>query len=242
MEPPSTAGHESSELAGTAIGRWRPQFGLRWLLALTAWVAAIMALAVSSLNALVMSAIGFSVAALNCAGKLSTLQSPANHRRAVGLAWLLLLASLGLPAVRGCGNDAVPGYSAAAVACAYQVQPPVVQPLQTVGGGVCRIHLAQPGKLALDSLAAVHSSHRTRSRPPLWRLARVGVCGHVVPADRREAGHALGRLLCVVSGWSVFVGEHSPTLVDAAWDGSFAVGEMVFDRSLNGYNAIDDNL
>lgn len=131
MEPPSTAGHESSEIAGTASDRGRPQFGLRWLLALTAWVAAIMALAVSSLNALVMSAIGFSVAALNCAGKLSTLQSAANHRRAVGLAWLLLLASLGLPAVRGCGNDAVPGYSAAAVACAYQVQPPVVQPLQT---------------------------------------------------------------------------------------------------------------
>lgn len=131
MEPPSAAGHESSELVGTAGDRWRPQFGLRWLLALTAWVAAIMALAVSSLNALVMSAAGFSLAALNCAGKLSTLQSASNHRRAVGLTWLLLLASLVLPAVRGCGDGAVPGYSAAAVACSYQVRPPVDQPVET---------------------------------------------------------------------------------------------------------------
>ncbi|HJT32922.1 MAG TPA: hypothetical protein VJ783_12850 [Pirellulales bacterium] len=131
MEPLSTAGQESSEPAALARGGWRPQFGLRWLLALTAWVAAIMALVVSSLNSLVMSAVGFSLAALNCAGKLTMFQSAANHRRAVGLAWLLLLASLGLPAVRGCGNDAVPGYSAAAVACNYQVRPPVDQPIET---------------------------------------------------------------------------------------------------------------
>lgn len=131
MEPPSPAGHDPSELAAIVDGTWRLQFGLRWLLALTAWVAAIMALAVSSLNTLVMSAVGFSVAALNCAGKLSVLQSAANHRRAVGLAWLLLLASLVLPSVRGCGDDAVPGYSAAVAACMYQISPPVNQPVES---------------------------------------------------------------------------------------------------------------
>ena len=125
-EDPAVPSHQAD---GTQ--RRRPQFSLRSLLAITAWAAAIMALAVSSLSALVVSAVGFSAAALNCAGKLSMLQTTANRRRAVGLAWLLLLASLGMPAVRGCNNEAVPGYSAAAVALAYQVQPPVSQPAES---------------------------------------------------------------------------------------------------------------
>lgn len=98
------------------------------LLGFTAWIAAMLAIAVSGAAAWLMAAIGFSVTAMNCAGKLAAVQTPVNHRRAVSLAWLLLLASLLLPVVRGCGNEAVPGWRAAAVACAYQVQPPVSQP------------------------------------------------------------------------------------------------------------------
>ena len=109
----------------------RPQFRLRTLFALTAWIAALLAIAVSGFSAWLMAAIGFSLTAMNCAGKLAAVQTPFNHGRAVSQAWLLLLASMLLPAVRGCGNEAIVGWRAAAVACAYQVQPPVNQPAES---------------------------------------------------------------------------------------------------------------
>ncbi|HEX5447457.1 MAG TPA: hypothetical protein VFW87_26820, partial [Pirellulales bacterium] len=105
-------------------------FNLRTLFALIGWIALLMAIAVSSLSAWLMTALGFSVTAANCAGKLTALQSSRGQYRAVLLAWLLLLISLMMPAVRGCGDEAVPGYRAAAVTMLYQVQPPVHQPAQ----------------------------------------------------------------------------------------------------------------
>ncbi len=107
------------------------QFNLRALFALTAWVAMLLAVAVSSRSAWLMAASGFSVTAMNCAGKLTAIQTPRKHRHAVLLAWLLLLSSLMMPAVRGCGDDVVPGYRAAAVAALYQVRPPVEQPSES---------------------------------------------------------------------------------------------------------------
>lgn len=122
------------ELAGLEscwLERLVAQFNLRTLFALTAWIAVLMAIAVSSLSAWLMTALGFSMTTMNCAGKLAAIQAPRSHRRAVLTAWWLLLTSLMLPAVRGCGNDAVPGYRAAAVAVLYQLQPPVDQPAET---------------------------------------------------------------------------------------------------------------
>ncbi|HEX7448851.1 MAG TPA: hypothetical protein VF306_14960 [Pirellulales bacterium] len=107
------------------------QFNLRALFAVISWIAMLLAIAVSSLSAWLMTVLGFSVTTMNCAGKLTALQTPGNHRRAALLGWLLLLTSLALPAVRGCGNEAVPGYRAAAVAVLYQVHPPVDQPVET---------------------------------------------------------------------------------------------------------------
>lgn len=107
------------------------QFNLRTLFALTTWIAMLLAIAASSLSAWFMAALGFSTTAVNCAGKLSPIQTWRGRRGAMLLAWLLLLASLMMPAVRGCGDDAVPGYRAAAVAALYQVRPPVDQPAET---------------------------------------------------------------------------------------------------------------
>jgi hypothetical protein len=100
---------------------WRPRFSLRELLAVVTWLGAVMALAVGRFSGWTMPAIGFSVAALNCTGKLARLQSPPVRGRVRRWAWLLLLISMFLPAMRGCGNAPITGWQVATVTFAWQI-------------------------------------------------------------------------------------------------------------------------
>lgn len=92
----------------------RPQFSLKALLAVTAWVASLAALAASQLAGWTMLAIGFSLSFLNCLGQLGVCQRRTAQRRLFGTGWLLLVVSLFLPAVKGCGNTTFCGWEAAA--------------------------------------------------------------------------------------------------------------------------------
>jgi hypothetical protein len=100
------------------------QFSLRGILAFTAWAACTAAWATMRGAGVVVLAVGFSMAALNCRGDLSAWQLPGRRgRRLVHLAWALLLASLFLPAIRGCSNAPIAGWQAAQACAAVQFSP-----------------------------------------------------------------------------------------------------------------------
>jgi hypothetical protein len=92
----------------------RPQFSLKALFAVTAWAASLAALAASQLAGWTMLAIGFSLSCLNCSGQLAVCHGRTAQRRLFGTGWLLLVVSLFLPAVKGCGNTTFRGWEAAA--------------------------------------------------------------------------------------------------------------------------------
>jgi hypothetical protein len=100
------------------------QFSLRGILAFTSWTACTVAWATIRGAGVVVLAVGFSVAALNCRGDLSAWQLPGRRgRRLVHLAWALLLASLFLPAARGCSSAPIAGWQAAQACATVQFSP-----------------------------------------------------------------------------------------------------------------------
>lgn len=103
----------------------RLQFGLRTIFGLMAWIGCVTAWATIRGAGAVVFAVGLSISALNARGVFAGWQLP-NPRgaRLVYCGWGLLILSLFSPAVRGCGNSPVPGWSAAHAAAAIQFRPP----------------------------------------------------------------------------------------------------------------------
>lgn len=103
----------------------RLQFGLRSIFGLMAWIGCITAWATIRGAGVVVLAVGVTVSALNERGVFAGWQLP-NPRgaRLVYCGWGLLMLSLFSPAVRGCGNSPVPGWSAARAAAAIQLRIP----------------------------------------------------------------------------------------------------------------------
>lgn len=93
------------------------QFSLRAVFAATTWIASITGLAVSHVAGWTMFAVGFSLACFNCAGWLAPCHKQTAQTRLFHAAWLLLIASLLLPAVQGCGTTVTPGWHAAVICC-----------------------------------------------------------------------------------------------------------------------------
>lgn len=102
-----------------------PQFGLKGFFAFITSVAAIAGLAVSQFAGWTMSIVGFALATLNCAGRLETFQGGVAQTRVFRLGWTLLALSLFTPAVKGCGNQNVPGWRAAVLCAHVAIDPPV---------------------------------------------------------------------------------------------------------------------
>ncbi|HET6881481.1 MAG TPA: hypothetical protein VFI31_15065, partial [Pirellulales bacterium] len=109
------------ECPQTKIG---PQFSLKAIFAATTWAGAIAGLAVSHLAGWTTVAVGFSLAALNCTGRLAAWQTKRGQPRLFALGWMLLAASLLLPAVKGCNNESVKGWEAAMVCGSIAFDPP----------------------------------------------------------------------------------------------------------------------
>src|SRR5579863_6316188 len=101
-----------------------PQFSLKTIFALVTWSAAIAGLAVSQLAGWTMTAVAFSVGALNCRGRLQDWQRGARQTGLFRVGWVLFALSLFLPAVRGCGDNSVPGWQVAIACGAAVVDPP----------------------------------------------------------------------------------------------------------------------
>ncbi|HVW35833.1 MAG TPA: hypothetical protein VHB99_00970 [Pirellulales bacterium] len=103
----------------------RLQFGLRTIFGLMAWIGCVTAWATLRGAGVVVLALGLTASALNQRGVFAALQLP-NPRgaRFVYCGWALLIVSLFSPAVRGCGNSPVPGWSAAHAAAATQFRLP----------------------------------------------------------------------------------------------------------------------
>jgi hypothetical protein len=101
-----------------------PQFGLKTVFAFVTWIAAIAGLAVSQLAGWTMTAVAFSCGMLNCSGRLDGWQHGAGRNRLFWVGWTLLVASLFLPAVKGCGTQGVPGWQAAATCGQLVIDPP----------------------------------------------------------------------------------------------------------------------
>lgn len=103
----------------------RLQFGLRTIFGLIAWIGYVTAWATHRGAGVVVLAVGLTVSALNVRGVFARWQFPNwQGGRLVYCSWGLLLLSLFSPAVRGCGNSSVPGWSAAYAAAAVQFRLP----------------------------------------------------------------------------------------------------------------------
>lgn len=89
------------------------QFSLAGLLGLVTWLAVMLGFAVSRLSNFTMLAVGFSLAGWNCLGKMAAYQAPPIRVQVRRGAWLLLLLSMFLPAIRGCGDATIAGWQAA---------------------------------------------------------------------------------------------------------------------------------
>lgn len=111
----------------------RPQFSLKVIFAVTTWVAAIAALAVSQFSGWIMCAVGLSFVCLNCSGRFAALQRQPGQSRCFQAAWLLLGVSLFLPAMKGCNSTSIYGWEAARVCFQITFDPPPEISHQTSG-------------------------------------------------------------------------------------------------------------
>jgi hypothetical protein len=101
-----------------------PQFSLKAVFAALTWLSIVAGLAVSQIAGWTMVFVGFSLAVLNCAGRLTILQSDGARPRVFQLGWVLLALSLFLPAVKGCNNQSVVGWQAAVASGSFVLDPP----------------------------------------------------------------------------------------------------------------------
>jgi hypothetical protein len=137
----------------------RPQFGLKAIFGFTTWTAAIAGLAVSRFGGWTMFAVGLSLTLLNCSGRLAGCQRPPGQTRCFQAAWLLLMVSLFLPAMKGCNNTSIRGWEAATTCFEIVLDPPPEISRQSSGYAVYCLCAAANLLLALSPLF-------------LWRLRR----------------------------------------------------------------------
>ncbi|HVX14131.1 MAG TPA: hypothetical protein VHC22_23295 [Pirellulales bacterium] len=138
-----------------------PQFGLKTVFAFVTWIAAIAGLAVSQLAGWTMTAVAFSLGVVNCSGRLDGWQHGAGRTRLFWLGWTILVASLFLPALKGCGNQSIRGWQAA-IACGQLVIDPPGNSSDNWAGVLAYVWLTLGNALLLGSPFL------------LWRLQRNG--------------------------------------------------------------------
>ncbi|HEV3020839.1 MAG TPA: hypothetical protein VGX76_00165 [Pirellulales bacterium] len=165
-----------------------PQFGLKTIFALVTWTAAIAGLAVSQLAGWTMTAIAFSVGALNCRGRLQGWQWGAAQARVFGVGWSLLALSLFLPAVKGCGNVGVPGWEAAAICAQLVVDPPASESSGPWRGALLYAWLTLGNALLLGSPLLLWRLRRERGQfYGTWlAMAVATMCGLSIRDDSRQ--------------------------------------------------------
>lgn len=98
------------------------QFGVRHLLLATTVVALVAGAGSLFGPGASMLTCGALAALANASGRLRRWQSGAWPARWTWTGWLLLLASLVSPALRGCGDEAIPGWKAGAIAVSFQAE------------------------------------------------------------------------------------------------------------------------
>ncbi|HXT57118.1 MAG TPA: hypothetical protein VN699_00720 [Pirellulales bacterium] len=188
-----------------ATRRW--QFSLRGILSFTAWAACTAAFARLRGTGAAVLIVGLSACALNCRGDLSNWQLPGRRGgKTAYLAWALLLASLFLPAVRGCSNSSIAGWQAAG-ACAmaqFSMPDPGIEHRWVAYGYYSMLNLAN--LLLLLSPWALYRARRGKGQ---CYAAALGICAVAVwSASVDDAGGLLAgyyvwslAVLCLLSAF-----------------------------------------
>jgi hypothetical protein len=173
-----------------SVGMRPWQFNLRHAFELITAAAVAAALAAyHGAGALVLSA-GLFVSWLNTRGRLAPVQTKRHRPKFFYAAWLLLFASLFLPAVKGCNNTTIPGWRAAH-ACAL-VELDIAHHVLIQRELPEESSLSAWGQLGWFTLLNVANLLALLSPWLLWRL-------------QRDRGARLGAALAVVAVmvWSV---------------------------------------
>ncbi|HVX59257.1 MAG TPA: hypothetical protein VHC19_01600 [Pirellulales bacterium] len=169
------------------------QFSLQGVFALTTWAACTAALAAWRGPGVVVLCLGLAISALNAWGKFSRWQLP--ERRGLGLvrcAWLLLGMSLFLPAARGCSNQSIAGWQAAAACASAQIE---MLDQRRDASWTAYVYCST---LNLGNLLLALSPW------PVWR-AQGG--------ERAGRGYAAVLGVCAVGVWSLAIGDAASLLV-----------------------------
>jgi len=187
---------ELTALAGPAVSQASPelrspwQFSLRGLFSLIAAVSmASAAVAVKGKGAILLS-IGLATCVANWRGVLEPIQTPQRRKALLRAAWVLLAASLLLPAAKGCGATQIMGWEAAAWCALGQLDVGEIRSLEALSGYalISLCNLANLG-LILSFLLAWRLNDRQRD----WLVASLG--------------------LGATAAWSVSLGEPDQWLV-----------------------------